>query len=194
MKDQTKITHHFLGISLDQKIFFGLFNSLQKYFKENNLEDAVRLPNISSWHITLYYFKQELNNSILSKIKNNLLELNKKENLFPIFIDEIGFLKKRGKNYLCYLSPSEKGKLKEIYSATKQNFFSLIPDDNFPEYLPHVTIFRIKNFDLYQPHQEKILSIISTYIKDLQKNNAFVSFNLFSVNSTLSPEKYTIVF
>ncbi len=189
-----KITSHFLGISLNNKLFFDLFNSLQKYLKENNLENVIELQNLYSLHITLYYFGQNLDNVTLFRLKNDLLELNKKENLFPIFIDELNFFEKKGQNYLCYLYPSKGKKIEKINSKLKQNYISEVVDNDYLKYISHMTLFKIKNFDLYQKHQEKILSIIKMYLKKIQQDNAFKAFNLFSVDSTLSPEKQTIVF
>ena len=194
MKNQTKPTSHFLGISLNSKLFSGLFNSIQKYLKENNIESVIELQNINSLHITLYYFGQNLDNVILFRLKNNLLELNKKENLFPIFIDELNFFEKKGQKYLYYLYPSKGKKIEEINSKLKQNYVSEVIDNDYPKYIPHMTLFKIKNFDLYQKHQEKISSIIKMYLKKIRQDNVFKSFNLFSVDSTLSPEKQTIVF
>ena len=194
MKNQIKTTSHFLGISLNSKLFSGLFNSIQKYLKENNIESVIELQNINSLHITLYYFGQNLDNVILFRLKNNLLELNKKENLFPIFIDELNFFEKKGQKYLYYLYPSKGKKIEEINSKLKQNYVSEVIDNDYPKYIPHMTLFKIKNFDLYQKHQEKISSIIKMYLKKIRQDNVFKSFNLFSVDSTLSPEKQTIVF
>lgn len=187
-------TSHFLGINLNNKLFAGLFKSLQKYLKENNIEDAISLQNLSSLHITIYYFGENLDDATLSNLKNDLLTLNKKENLFPIFIDEVNFFMQEGQNRLCYLYPSKDRKIVEINSILKPKYLNKIVDNNYPKYIPHITIFKIKNFDLYQKHQENILAIIKHYLKGIRRDNAFKSFNLFSVNSTLSPEKYTIIF
>lgn len=194
MKNQIKTTSYFLGISLNSNLFSVLFISIQKYLKENNIENVIELQNINSLHITLYYFGQNLDNITLFRLKNDLLELNKKENLFPIFIDELNFFEKKEQKYLCYLYPSKCKKIEEINSKLKQNYISEVIDNDYPKYISHITLFKIKNFDLYQKHHEKILSIIKMYLKKIQLNNSFKSFNLFSVSSTFSPEKQTIIF
>ena len=187
-------TSHFLGISLNTDLFIGLFKSLRKYLKENNIENAISLQDRSSLHITIYYFGENLDDATLSKLKNDLLILNKKEKLFPIFVDEVNFFMQQGQNRLCYLYPSKGKKIEEINSILKPKYFNKIVDNNYPKYIPHITIFKIKDFDLYQKHQENMLTIIKHYLKGIRQDNVFESFNLFSVNSTLSPEKYTIIF
>ena len=188
-----KTTSHFLGISLNNNLFSDLFKSLQKYLIENNTEDVIEFQDLSSLHITLYYFGKKLNSEILAKIKSELLELNKKNNLFPISIDELNFFKQENQNHLCYLYPSKSRKIKEINSILKQNYFSEVVDNDYPEYIPHTTLFKIKNFDKYRNHHKSILKIIKNNLEKIKEYNSFQSINLFAVNSLQSPEKQRIV-
>lgn len=72
------LTSHFLGITLENKIFNELFSSLKEYLAENNIKNIIELQNLSSLHITLYYFGKKLDSQILANIKMDLKNLNKK--------------------------------------------------------------------------------------------------------------------
>lgn len=190
MKNQTKPTSHFLGISLNNKLFSGLFNSLQKYLKENNLENIIELQNLSSLHITLYYFDKNLDSSILLNIKNDLKELNK--NIFPVYIDQVRFFQKDSKKYLCYLSLKKQNNLTEINSFSKNKYSNQV-EDNINPYIPHITLFKIKDFSLYKDHEKYILSIINTNLEGIKNTDIFKKFNFYTVDSSCSPEKQRII-
>ncbi|MDD2483053.1 MAG: 2'-5' RNA ligase family protein [Candidatus Shapirobacteria bacterium] len=187
-----KTTSHFLGITLNNKLFLGLFNSLQKYLNENNIENAIELQNINNLHITLYYFGEKIDSKTLLKVKDDLLKLNKI--IFPIYIDKFNFFEKERQIYLGYLSPSKNKKIKEINSKLKSNYISDVPDNDYSRYIPHVTLFKIRDFDLYQKHSEKILKIINFNLKKIKINDSFKEINLYAVDSSFSPEKQVVVY
>lgn len=184
-------TSHFLGTTLNNKLFSGLFNSLQKYLKENNIENIIELQNLSSLHITLYYFGKELDSSTLINIRADLKSLN--NNIFPIYINQVHFFQKKSKDYLCYLSPLEIVKLSEINLTLKNKYLNDIEDNNY-SYIPHITVFKIKNFSIYKDHEESILSIINSHLEKIKTKNSFKEFNFYSVDSNHSPQEQKIIF
>lgn len=186
-------TSHFFGLSLKNETFNNIFESLEKYIKENNLKKIIELQNISSLHISLYYFGKNISVSNLEKIKEDLVEINKKENYFPVYINQLNFFKRRDEKHLCYLSPSETKGLERINSKLKQRYISEVPDNDYPKYVPHLSLFKIKDNNLYPKHDDAITTIINKYLKLIKKVNTFNGFNLYSVDSNYSPEKQEII-
>lgn len=173
------ITSHFLGARLDEKIFSNLFGSLQNYLVENGIESAVEILNSSTPHISLYYFGKELDTETRAKIKTDLGELNK--NIFSIYIDKLGFFEKEGQKRLGYLFPSEKNNLETINSILNNNYKSEVPDNDYPTYIPHMTLFKIKNFAIYTKHEKLIESVIKMELEKINSIDSFVEFNLYEV-------------
>jgi len=187
-----KTTSHFLGLSLKNEIFVDLFSALEKYLDKNQLNKVIELQEISSLHITLYYFNKKIDKSNLKKIKEDLLVLNKK-NIFSVYIDQFNFFERNGEKYLCYLYPSEKNNLEIINSKLKQGYISEVPDNDYSKYVPHLSLFKIKDNNLYQKHNDVITTIINKELKLIKKINTFNCFNLYSVDSNYSPEKQKII-
>lgn len=185
-----KSTSNFLGITLDKSKFKALFDSLNKYSKENNLQKIIEIQNQDSVHITLYYLDKDINKSVLKQIKDDLSVLNKKN--ISIFLKKVFFFKKENKNYLCYLSPNSIEELEKINLYLKQKYISNAIDNNY-KYIPHITIFKILDFSIYKQHKKNILKIINTFLSKNNKTNLYQSFNLYSVDSTKSPEKQKII-
>lgn len=186
-------TSHFFGLNLKCETFSNLFKVLKKYIKENCLEESLELQNVSSLHISLYYFGKKISILNLEKINKDLAELNKKENFFPVYIDQLNFFERKGKKCLCYLYPSEKHNLERINSELKQRYMSEVSDNDHLRYVPHISIFKIKNESLYQEHNDAITTIIDKHLKLIEKINIFNGFNLYSVDSNYSPEKQEVI-
>ena len=185
------LTSHFLGITLKNKIFNELFESLKEYLAKNNIKNIIELQNLSSLHITLYYFGKKLDSQILANIKMDLKNLNK--NIFSININQVNFFQKNSKNYLCYLSPLETARLNKINLILKNKYLNNVEDNNY-SYIPHVTIFKIKNFSIYKDYEKDILSIINLHLEKIKTKDSFKEFNLYSVDSNHSPEEQKIIF
>jgi len=184
------ITSHFLGLTLNNSFLTELFNSLKKYLLENHLEKVIELQNLNSLHITLYYFDKEINSSVLLEVKGSLEKLNK--DISPIYINQVKFFQKKSKDYLCYLSPLEASKLSQINLNLKNEYPNTIKDNNYL-YIPHLTIFKIKDFFTYKNHKENILFIINSHLEKIKIKNLSKKFNFYSVDSTHSPEKHKII-
>lgn len=185
-----KVTSNFLGITLDKSKFKVLFDSLKKYSKENNLQKIIEVQNQDNIHITLYYLDKDTDKSVLKQIKNDLSVLNKKN--ISITLKKVSFFKKENKNYLCYLYPNSIKELEKINLHLKQRYISNAIDNNY-KYIPHITIFKILDFKTYKQHEKNILKIINTFLSKKDKTNLYQSFNLYSIDSTKSPEKQKII-
>lgn len=185
-----KISSYFLAINLDNSLFKNIHLGLRKYLKSNKLEKSVEIQNLSSQHITLYYFDDKLDDLTLKKIQNELSDLNKKR--LSVYINRTNFFKKNFQNYLCYFSPLNKSRFERINIKFKKNYASKAKDNEY-KYIPHSTFFKIINFSDYQKHEANIQKIINTGLKKIKKTDAFKSFNLYAVNSKKSPEEQKVV-
>lgn len=185
-----KITSNFLGITLNKTRIKTLFNSLKQYLEKNNIQKVIEIQNLNSAHITSYYFDKIIDEIILKEIKNDLINLNKEK--INITLKRINFFKKEGIDYICYISPQEQKKLKEINLRLRQKYPNNIVDNNY-KYIPHTTIFKIKDFSNYKKHEENISNLINKFILKNNQTNFFKSFNLYTVDSTKSPEKQKII-
>lgn len=178
-----QITSYFLGARLNEKIFLDLFNTMQNYLIENKIENAIEILNLSTPHISLYYFGKDLDAETRTKIKNDLEELNK--NKFPIYINKIGYFDNDGQKRLGYLYPSEKKYLETINSKLKNNYVSEVPDNDYPKYFPHMTLFKIKDFATYSKHKSAIESVIFKELEKIKSIEVLVEFNLYEVGKNL---------
>jgi 2'-5' RNA ligase len=183
-----QITSHFIGVRLDEKIFLNLFGALKSYLIENKIENAVEILNSSTPHITLYYFGKELDAETQVKINNDLEELNK--NRFPINIDKLGFFEKEGQKSLGYLYPSKNKNLEKINSKLKNNYVSEVPDNDYPVYISHLTLFKIKDFATYSKYETAIESVINKELKKIKSTDVFVEFSLYEVEENLATKVF----
>jgi 2'-5' RNA ligase len=188
-----KPTSHFLGLSLKNEIFIELFYALEKYLDKNQLNEIVELQELSSLHITLYYFGKKIDKTNLGKIEEDLLYLNNKKEYSSVYIDQYNFFQKNGQIYLGYLCPSETQNLERINSVLKQRYISEVPDNNSPKFIPHISMFKIKDKNRYQKHNDAIITIIKEHLKVIKKLNAFSAFNLYSIDSNYCPEKQKVI-
>lgn len=188
-----RITSNFLGLSLKREIFKDLFECLKKYLKENDLEEIIEIQNFSSLHISVYYFGKVITQANLEKIKIDLIKLNKKENSFPVYIDQFNLFERKGFKYLGYLYPSKDIFLEKINFMIKQHYISEVSNNEYPKYIPHITLFKIKDNNLNQKYIDSIVLIIHEHLKQIKKKNVFQQFNLYSVDSNYSPEKQEVI-
>lgn len=187
------ITSNFLGLSLKREIFKDLFECLKKYLKENDLEEIIEIQNFSSLHISVYYFGKVITVRNLEKIKIDLIKLNKKENSFPVYIDQFNFFERKDSKHLGYLYPSKDYFLEKVNFILKQHYVSEVADNEYSKYIPHITLFKIKDPKFPQKHIDYIVSIIDKYLKQTKEKDVFQQFNLYSVDSNYSPEKQEVV-
>lgn len=186
------ITSYFIGILLDSAIFDNLFSHLNEYIEKNNLQDSILLQNKLSLHITLYYLRKALNENEISTINEDIKHSDSK-NLKNIKINSINYFLNGNKKILCYLECSNKINLKKIntYFSNKYKHSDVI--DNSYIFLPHISLFKIKNSKKFDLHESNIQQIITKELKLINNLCLFKSINLFMVNSETEPETQTPV-
>lgn len=75
----------------------------------------------------------------------------------------------------------------------KQHYVSEVADNEYSKYIPHITLFKIKDPNFPKKHIDYIVSIIDKYLKQTKEKDVFQQFNLYSVDSNYSPEKQEVV-
>jgi len=182
-----KVTSHFIGVTLDNRLFVDLFVDLQTYLTDNNIADSVSFHNPLSTHITVYYLDKNLARSDQEKITKDLKKINKRFLNTVVKVDRVDFFRKNDKESLCFLSPSNINELVELNHFFKSNYPNKVSNNDFL-FMPHISIFNIKNHSTFATHKAAFLAIINKNLKTIEEDNALRSINLYYVNSTFHPE------
>lgn len=187
------ITSHFIGLSFYCTQFVDLFVHLQKYFDTNGLENAIEFQNILSLHITLYYLGNTVTRENESAIAKEVSIISSKYKDITILPLKSSYFTNNTKNLLCYLSCSQKETLEEInrFFAGKYNFVKA-SENQYP-YIPHITLFKILNSDVYTLHKAKIDEIINHETSLIDSEHLIKGIHLFQVNSNFHPEIQLLV-
>lgn len=182
-----KITSHFVWIELKPKIFSNLFVKVYKYLKENEIENSVAFQNLISIHLTLYYFKKELNKDERKSIKETIkdIKLNSEIMLswFEYFFGRVSNLS------VLYFSINTVLPLENYRNKLAEEYNQSSVEDNSFDYIPHITFLIIKDLDVFEKHRENIENIISLELgKILDTNISNGKVFLYAVNSKFKEE------
>ena len=173
-----KITSYFVWIKLNPSILVDLFVDIFSYLKENSLENIIEFQNPLSCHITLYYFSNKINENLL---KDDIQSL--------FFDDEIKitwckYFYREEKEFICYLFPKENENFYKLNKFFSDKFQEKKVFENSLDFVPHITLFKIKDYWRFLEHKKNIESIINNK-KLIFKDNEI---KLYAVNSNFVPE------
>lgn len=182
------ITSHFIGIKINSRIFVDFFVKLQQYLKDHKAEQAIELQNIHSLHITLYYLQDEIPVQERSDIKKTISALTKSHKDLIITIGNIAYFKKAGTDWLGYVECFQAQELTLLNNRLAKKYQKYQILENQYMYIPHISLFRVKNHKLFVLHKEGIDKIIKRQLDKINKVNLFEGFYLFEVNSKFHPE------
>lgn len=188
-----KITSHFIGIKINSRAFVDLFVKLQQYLRDNNAEQAIKLQDIHSLHVTLYYLQKEILPQERDSIKNTTIVLNESHKDFVLTPDYVAYFKKTETDYVCYIACSQVQELNALNSQLANEYKKDQIPDNQHTYIPHISLFRIMNHKLFITHRDNINNIIEQILSDINNENLFQGFYLFEVNSKFYPEIQFVV-
>ncbi|HSW88988.1 MAG TPA: 2'-5' RNA ligase family protein [Candidatus Saccharimonadales bacterium] len=181
-------TSHFIGIKIKHTYFVNLFTLLQQYLKKNNAEHVITLQTMQSLHLTLYYFENEIPPKDLIQIKNTSVSLNEKYKNFVITVDNMSYFQKDNADTLCYLNPVYQKQLHMLHDQLAKEYRrDFIPDNQYP-YVPHISLFRVTDTNLFKQHKDAIENIVQESLVALTNENLFAGFALFEVDSHVTPE------
>lgn len=178
-----KTTSHFVGIALKSKNLASLFIEIHNILWENT-EKIVELQNPLSPHITLYYLPKELSKSDQKKIKQIISEVDV-ETVHTEFSGLHYF-----RDTIAYVWYKNCTVLEQINAIFRRSFpeYAKIPDNAYPIFTPHTTLFKIKDQFLYQKYREEIEKSIQNILKNIHFEDIYDTVSLYAVNSTFSPE------
>lgn len=186
-------TSHFIGIKINSRVFVNLFVQLQQYLKINDAEQAIELQNIHSLHVSLYYLQEEIPFQERTNIENTITILTKLHKNFILTPNHIAYFKKNESDYLGYISCFQVQELSKLNNQLAEEYKKdQIPDNQYI-YIPHISLFRIMNHNLFISHKGNIDNIIEQLLNSINKDNLFQGFFLFEVNSQFHPEIQFIV-
>ncbi|MBI3289806.1 hypothetical protein HYZ78_00235 [Candidatus Microgenomates bacterium] len=179
------ITSTFIGASLDSKLFLNLYVELNEYITRNNLKDAIVLQDIHSIHTTLHYLDENFSQEKLKRIQLRLATLGK--DIEFIKINHINYFYDNYKEKICYFELFNSERLSEINKRLKVIFPSNVQENSY-KYIPHVTLFKIKEYAEFKKHQKNIEKIILYFLEQIATKSFKTTINIFLVNSCFEPE------
>lgn len=179
-----KITSHFVWIELKNEIFSDIFVKIWEYLNENNVENIIDLQNPLSPHITIYYLEKDFFE--IDEIKNYIknFEINKE-----IFVDSLNYFFRWEKRFVLYFTIKTENNLENIRNTLHKKYKRDFVEDNNFSFSTHITIWKIKNFEIFENHRtniEKILLDEISKIKDIDISSKKIF--LYAVNSNFREE------
>lgn len=183
--DNYLITSTFIGVSFDSKLFLNLYVKLNEYIKRNDLKDTIILQDIHSIHTTLHYLDKNFSQEKLKHIQLRITTLEK--DIEFIKITRINYFYDDQKEKICYFELSNPERLSKINRRLKVNFPPNVQENSY-KYIPHVTLFKIKEYSEFKKHQKNIEKIILDFLEQNANKNFKVRINIFLANSCFEPE------
>ncbi len=178
-------TSHFVWIKLKSEIFSDLYREIWIYLKENDIEDIISFQNILSIHITLYYFEKDLDSKTVFEIKNIINSIF----LSDIFVWGLQYFYRNEKEYLCYLSSQTVDNLENIRNIFHEKFQRNDIEDNTFSFIPHITFFKILNYEIFFIHKNSIEKIIIDELEKIKNINiSSDNIHFYKVNSEFKEE------
>lgn len=178
-------TSHFIGIKIKPDLLVNLYVRLQELVQDDL--SIIEFQNILSSHITLYYLPPILANETKKNIQNSITASNTSIPLWNL----------EGLSYfwgdtprICYLVSTAKNELEKLNIQFKTTFpdFSSVIENTYPIFIPHITLFKIKNLEKFLMRKIEIERIIQEEIEKLAGVSIFETISLYRVNSKFSPE------
>lgn len=180
-------TSHFIWIEINSYLLSDIFTKIYKYLIDNNITEIISFQNLLSTHITLYYLDEKINGVEISNIKKFIKNFDIKHD---IFIDWFKYFKNwNWNNFLLYLKPKSDINFKFFRDNLHKKYQKSEIYENNLEFIPHISIFKINNFEIFKIHQKEIENIINDEINKIyDKNINSQKIYLYAVNSKFLQE------
>lgn len=183
-----KFTSHFIGIQLSMDSLSELFFQIESYIENHALQNVICPVRSNTLHITLYYLDKTISKNKRIFIKKFIKKQRIKTDLL---LNNLSFFSHEKDFTIGYLTPSDFSYFRKLNSYLKENIsHNHIIDNNF-EYIPHCTIFRVKDSNHFIKHKKNIENIVDSYLEKQIRISTDGLF-LYGVNSKLDLEKYCI--
>ncbi|OIP53463.1 hypothetical protein AUK10_02385 [Candidatus Gracilibacteria bacterium CG2_30_37_12] len=178
-------TSHFIGLKLKIGILSDLFVRLQTVLGDDFT--ALEFQNILSLYITLFYLPKELSSREINKIREILPNLSVSS--LDSGLQGLEYFGNIDTQKLCCLIPN--ATQLTVWNALLRKTFPEylhISDNSYPVFVPHITLFKIRNGDIFHLMCEALEFIIKEEIEKLSSVNIYESVGIFAVNSKFHPE------
>lgn len=152
----------FLGIDLPSDLKKSLFN----LSKTLSIPEGLRIKWVEepNFHITLTFYG-EITQNLLQRLITIVESVTREFSSFKVSLDTLGFFPERGNPRVVWIG-LDKGKeeLYKLFNLLAKGYkkLKLKFDDKFH---PHITLFRVKNFD----REEKLREYLLGLTKEVEK-------------------------
>ncbi len=180
-----KPTSHFIGLSLSSDLFLALFEKLSWYIDYYDIQMSLELQRLDSIHITLYYLSQTLSD------RDRELYISFREGhaeLISLSLGELSYFYQDNTPCILYISLWEVEKISLINQQLSHLFHHDDIIENWYSYIPHITLIRILDPDIFALHRQAIERIIQDFLQDSIDISLTSIISLYAVDSRIHPE------
>ncbi len=101
-----KVTSYFVGVKLDPVKLVDLFVNIQEFLRSKDAESCIEFQNILSIHVTLYYFKNDLSDDELKKVRAKLDKVRNNSGHIRISLNGLKYFQSNDIYHISFLEPS----------------------------------------------------------------------------------------
>lgn len=176
-------TSQFIWLKLNSQYFANIFIEIKELLGSNE-NNILELQNPLSLHITVYYLPANIPDNELYTIKEAILKLSPTK--IKLTLSGISYFWKT----IGHIGYKDFEKLENINQMFKSKFptYNTIIDNAYPTYIPHTTLFKIKDYSKFLLYKKDIEDIITKNIEYIKTKDFIDTLHLYAVNSTFSPE------
>ena len=179
-------TSHFIGLKIKSDILVDLYLWLQDIVQDD--PSMIEFQNILSAHVTLYYLPAVLSAEILESIRDLITTANI---ALPVWnIEWLDYFHEENAPRICFLLPSPREELEKLHREFKTTFveFADMSENSYPIFVPHITLFKVKNVEKFLKKKPVIESLMQEKISRFRGENVFEDIKIYRVNSRFQPE------
>ncbi len=154
-----QITSYFVWLELKNNLLKNVFFDLKNFVEKNNYEDILQVEEWKNPHITLYYLTKYIEN--IEEVKNFIEKLKLEE---EIFLNKLKYFYRENKEFIWYLDIKSKNDFICVNKILDKKFKKYSAEDNKLDFIPHITIFRIRNYEKFLRIKDKLENFIKNMI------------------------------
>ncbi|MGP1583135.1 MAG: hypothetical protein ACTTH6_02835 [Candidatus Altimarinota bacterium] len=182
-------TSQFIGLKLKVEYFANIFIEIKDLLGDKEKE-ILEFQNPLSLHITVYYLPGKTTEIENKKIKDLIDNISQQK--IKISMKKLEYF---GDN-IAYISYDDFENLEKINNLLKSKFidYNSIVDNSYNSFVPHTTLFKIKDYGKFLLYKNDIENIVVKNIEKMQNYDYIENFHLYAVNSTFTPELQVIIY
>lgn len=182
-------TSQFIWLKLKVEYFTNIFIEIKKLLWDKEKE-ILEFQNPLSLHITVYYLPWKTTEIEEKEIKDIIEKFSQQK--IKISMKKLEYFWKK----IAYISYDNFENLEKINNFLKSKFidYNSIVDNSYSRFIPHTTLFKIKDYWKFLLYKNDIENIIEKNIEKIQNYDFIENFYLYAVNSTFTPELQVIIY